>query len=384
MTAVGQWRATYAAGDWLVLSGPTSMVVVEPPGDGWTPLIAELWQQVLASSSLVDLAARLAGFGLDTMPGFAALFWTEDGMRSLVRGAVTVLEHPSGRVVASGAGIQTWNEVGLTGLQTVRVETPGAELDRDALLLPLVVGVVRASAVLLDGRPQARLHSPQFGGGVSAEEVGISERDRAEPGRTRPGATAVEPTEVLLEPASAPVPPFGSAHENADTELVGVPGAATPSAPPAGPTVEAVVCPYGHPSPPGLQQCRLCGATIADHRARAVAQPALAVLRVTDGSEALLDRTVLVGRAPAARGSGPCRLLTVPSPSHDISRTHLEVVPDGWRILVTDLYSTNGTLLIPPSGSDRSSLPAGQPVAVEHGSVLELADGIAVRVDVAR
>ena len=103
MTVVGQWRATYTPGDWLVLCGPTSLVVVEPPGEGWTPLVEELWQQVLASSSLVDLAGRLGAFGLDTMPSFGALFWSSDGMRSLVRGSVSVVD-PASRQVVAGEG----------------------------------------------------------------------------------------------------------------------------------------------------------------------------------------------------------------------------------------------------------------------------------------
>jgi hypothetical protein len=115
-----------------------------------------------------------------------------------------------------------------------------------------------------------------------------------------------------------------------------------------------------------------------------VAQPVLALLRGSDGAEAPLDRTVLVGRAPAQSGGTGARLLTVPSPEQDISRTHVEVAPDGWRILVTDLHSTNGTLLIPPGGQEPRLLTPGEPVTVELGSVLELADGVSVLVDFAR
>ena len=140
-----------------------------------------------------------------------------------------------------------------------------------------------------------------------------------------------------------------------------------------------MVCPHGHASPPGELRCRDCGVAVTDQRTRRVAQPVLAVLRVSDGAEAPVDRTVLVGRAPAARGAGPVRLLTVPSPAHDISRTHLEVAVDGWRVTVTDLHSTNGTLLVDPAGG-RRSLPPGQPVPVRAGDVLELAEGVSVTV----
>lgn len=401
MTLVGQWRATYTPGDWLVLCGPTSLVVVEPPGAGWTPLVEELWQQVVASSTLVDLVARLATYGLDTMPSFGALFWTADGIRSLVRGGVSVLDPTNGQVVAAGPGLQTWSEVGLGKLSTVLVQTRDARPDGDDVLrLPLVVGAVRASAVLLDAREHARVHSPQPAeppaGERRAEPSSLTLRDRLPPAgaATASGADA-EPTQVLPNPASAPagvaVDPARAAWENADTELVGLAPVAAeparspdPSVLPDGASVEALVCPYGHPNPPGSARCRSCGVAVTDRVTRAVPQPVLAVLRATDGSEALVDRTVLVGRAPTERGPGPVRLLTVPSPSHDISRTHLQVAVEGWLLLVTDLHSTNGTLLVEPSGTSRHSLPPGKAVLLELGSVLELADGVAVTVAASR
>ena len=445
MSPVGRWRATYTPGDWLVLCGPTSLVVVEPPGEGWTPLVEELWQQVLASSSLVDLAARLAGYGLDTMPSFGALFWTADaGMRSLVRGSVAVLDPADGRVVADGTGIQTWSEVGLGRLSTVLVrcdsEPDRADSHRPGpgealgLRLPLVVGAVQASAVLLDASESARVHSPQ---GAEAEEAGAARvdptsrtgDDRPAPagGPVGPGAggldapgedvevddapgedvadedlddevaAGLEPTQVLPDP-SAPVTdeqpgaadPAQAALENADTELVQLAPLAAelgpapaPPAPPPGPSVDAVICPHGHPNPPGDLRCRDCGVTVTDQRTRRVAQPVLAVLRVSDGGEAAVDRTVLVGRAPAERAPGPVRLLTVPSPAQDISRTHLQVALDGWRVTVTDLHSTNGTLLVTPDGG-RRPLPPGEPVPVTAGDVLELAEGVSVTLTGAR
>jgi hypothetical protein len=68
MAAVlGRWRATYTPGDWVVLSGPTSLVLLEPPTHEWAQLINTLWDEVVASSSIVDLAARLASFKIDDL-----------------------------------------------------------------------------------------------------------------------------------------------------------------------------------------------------------------------------------------------------------------------------------------------------------------------------
>ena len=85
-----------------------------------------------------------------------------------------------------------------------------------------------------------------------------------------------------------------------------------------------------------------------------VGPPVLAVLRASNGTSAEVDRTVLIGRAPSSdrSSSQTPRLMTVPSPNHDISRTHLEVSPDEWQVVVTDLNSTNGTILVPPGAGD--------------------------------
>ena len=100
--ALGHWRATYTPGDWVVLSGPTSLVVVEPPTHEWASLINTLWEEVVASSSITDLAARLAHFKIDDLPSLAAFFWTDDGMRSLIRGDISVIDLATGKVVADG------------------------------------------------------------------------------------------------------------------------------------------------------------------------------------------------------------------------------------------------------------------------------------------
>ena len=63
------------------------------------------------------------------------------------------------------------------------------------------------------------------------------------------------------------------------------------------------------------------------------------------GSSCPLDRAVLLGRAPqVARVTNRelPRLITVPSPQQDISRTHAEVRVEGEHVVVTDLDSTNG------------------------------------------
>jgi hypothetical protein len=72
--------------------------------------------------------------------------------------------------------------------------------------------------------------------------------------------------------------------------------------------------------------------------------------------------------------------MAVHSPGHDISRTHVEVAPEGWQVVATDLNSTNGTVLIRPGGYERQQLAPGDQVPVQPGSVLELGNGVAITV----
>lgn len=410
----GQWRATYAPGRWLLLSGPTSLVVLEPPPDHVSELIGDLWESVVASESLPDLAARLAAAGFDAMPSLAAFFWTADGMRSLVRGTVTVRDAATGDRIADGHGVQTWSEVGLGEVEMVRIEFAD-EQPASGLQFPLVVGTVQASSVVLDASEAAQLRSSQGTGSTepsaTTKVLALAPPDAAaadEPATERdvpaedsgPATERIAMTEELdltaktRGPASSPTPPTpptvagpgappAPAAELGDTPTALMPaitegGSATPSA-----VIMGLVCPQGHSNPPDAGTCRVCGDAIRPQPARPVPRPILGQLRVTDGTVVAVDRPVVIGRAPsedAAPGSLP-RLLTVASPNHDISRTHLQVAPDGWTLLATDLRSTNGTVVVWPGGGGRGMLRPDQPTPIPLGTRLELGDGIAVVVE---
>jgi hypothetical protein len=394
--ALGHWRATYTPGDWVVLSGPTSLVVLEPPTHEWASLINTLWEEIVASSSITDLAGRLALFKIDDLPSLAAFFWTDDGMRSLIRGDISVIDLATGKVVADGEGIQTWSEVGLAGVDHIRVDLP-YEGDATLLELPLVVGAVRASSVTLDASELAQVSSPQ--GEPELEAAAPAERT-AELSASEIAALASAETELMAPPfpiESGADPPTGAPQQ---LEAAVVPQLEDPEAVLARATepnsedspadadlhdsaILAVFCANGHVSPPSATSCRVCGGPVGTQGPQFVAYPVLAVLRASDGSNAELDRPVLIGRAPAMdrSDSRAPRLMTVPSPNHDISRTHLEVAPDDWQIVVTDLNSTNGTILVRPGGVDRQQLAPGEPVPVQVGSVIELGDGVSVLID---
>jgi hypothetical protein len=159
METVSSWRATYVPGRWLVLAGPTSLVVMQPAPPHMSGLVSDLWQDVVSAADVSDLAQRFSAFRLDLMPHFAAFFWAEDGMHSLVRGAVRAVDPDTGEVVAQGEGFRTWNEVGLQSLTRVRVDMDDTG-DEPLLALPLAVGVVLASSVTIDSTQKVSLVLP--------------------------------------------------------------------------------------------------------------------------------------------------------------------------------------------------------------------------------
>ena len=115
-----------------------------------------------------------------------------------------------------------------------------------------------------------------------------------------------------------------------------------------------------------------------------VARP-VARLVFSSGETVEVDRTVLVGRAPEAEraSSENPRLVTVPSPQQEISSTHLEVRAgsgvDHGSAVVTDLGSTNGTVLVQP-GLAPEDLQPGLTVQLIPGAIIDLGDGVTIQV----
>ena len=107
---------------------------------------------------------------------------------------------------------------------------------------------------------------------------------------------------------------------------------------------------------------------------------------ISSGETVDVDRVVLIGRAPEARRfttTDQPRLVTVPSPLHEISSTHVEIRPgsgaDHGSAVVTDMGSTNGTVLVQP-GLGPEELKPGIAVQLIPGATINLGDGVTIQV----
>jgi hypothetical protein len=187
-------------------------------------------------------------------------------------------------------------------------------------------------------------------------------------------------------PAMAPAPAIAVAPESTVKRGdLAEPAAMTVPPDRIGPVVPALICPNGHVNPPSGAICRRCGAPLP-HDPVPVPRPVLGVLRLSFGDVIMLDRGVLMGRNPRTDFAGTDgeerpHVVKLPSAGGDISRTHLRVTLDGWHVLVTDLNSTNGTLITLP-GRDPQQVRPGEPVPIQPGTVVTLAEGIDFRYEV--
>jgi FHA domain-containing protein len=155
--------------------------------------------------------------------------------------------------------------------------------------------------------------------------------------------------------------------------------------PPTGPTVLAVLCTRGHLNPPTSPTCRICGREVPEQQAYETPRPPLGILRLSTGDVVRLDRGGIMGRAPQGPPGLPPDLqphvVRIASPQCDLSRNHVQVVVEGWQVILRDLDTTNGTTVTPPQ-STTTRLRAGDPFVLEPGAVVSMADEVSFTYEV--
>lgn len=330
MTEPRTW--SFRAGDWIGILGPRTVVALPP---SQRARVGALWELIDDGAGFdATLDALIAG-GLRELPGFVLVSSEDDRVRVVVRGAARVQLATADDVVqveGDETGASTWVERTVSGVTRTRIEVAA---EQDAADLLVVGGVVRLSVAECPPTPPH-------------PEVPVLSEPEPVPEPVQPDGPVTE-----AMPAVAPL------LEHDGLTRTGGLHAAPPDAAANGSGSESIpaVCP------------------------RPVAR-----LAFSSGEEVLVDRVVLVGRAPEARRhtqAGEPRLVAVSSPHHEISSTHLEIRPgsgaDHGTAVVTDLGSTNGTLLIQP-GLPPEDLHPGVAVQLIPGAVVDLGDGVTVQV----
>jgi hypothetical protein len=148
--------------------------------------------------------------------------------------------------------------------------------------------------------------------------------------------------------------------------------------------IPAKRCPNGHPNDPEATGCRLCqaGLDVAAPVVDVRPEP-LARLLLEDGTAVDLVADLVIGRCPADPGpadgfdprpdgtigsDGAGDTLTVTG--RPVSRRHLVVEIRGWRLLIRDVGSTNGTFVARHGERGRRRVPDARAVTLRIGDTI--------------
>ena len=387
------------SGGWIALTSGETLLVIGAPADQAT--VDALWDALVASGGFQRVLDVLTDKGLAATPPFALFDGSALCLRIIVRGPVTAtVADAEGTHRLDGSGVTTWLEQTLTEVSSAIVDVTASVAAEGVVQLPLGIGAAWVSSLELRFVTSAAVMSkpvqPVVASPVSAPvsaPVSVLEID--------PEATVTEaPTERIdaLE-AKSDTPADGYDYLFGATMFRDVAGAAVQEAP-----VEDEVPVEGEvPVEEEVAVDRagdhdghtVLTSDIAKLRAERAAkrggstplEPAAPVpevfLVLSGGSREPLTQPILVGRSPSVSqvsGGQMPRLVTVGTPDQDISRTHVRFVLEGGTVVVTDLHSRNGTLVVLP-GKEPQKLRAGEPTSVIAGTVVDLGGGITLTVE---
>ncbi|MCZ4067204.1 FHA domain-containing protein [Microbacterium sp. H37-C3] len=399
------------AEQWRVALAPAAAVAL--PANVSIPTVEAVWRRLEERGIGAVIEALTGAFGtsLAAIPDFILAIVEGDGLRVAVRGPVElVVETESGPLSVSGQGVSTWVERHIPGVQ--RASALFADAADEAASLPFVEGVVAADSVTVDltgARPGVRPASPFVAApttpAVPAPESpapsSVEPPTAAAPASPAPAAPAEDESEFPFDESPGaqtfvPLSDTAAADEHAmiwgetvvrPTLSVEQPEAAASASPADDATVvSSPLAPAGDHDGETI--------AVADIRSARRTEPAVyesteivparrltrGRIRVSDGQVVELDNTVIIGRRPRSpRSTGDMlpTLVAVESPEQDISRNHVEIRAEGEHVLVVDLDTTNGSVLL-RGGNDPVRLHPSEPTMVVSGDVLDIGDGVTI------
>jgi hypothetical protein len=356
--------------------------VILPPTE--KPRVAALWELVDGGAGFdVTLDALISG-GLRDLPAFVLVSTGEGETRVVIRGPAKAEFRVGGETVAlEGSDATTWVERSLA-----EVDRMSIVLHEDPLGLEPPSYVVDGGLFRISRLDEAPAHE-------APDEI------HAEPAYEREFPLhAGEPHDDEVDYGDEPIPPVRSPEppDWIPVPPTPVPHTPMPPAPPVLPPMPDAPPTGANPEPPA--ETDHDGLTVTgawqpppptppgipgQPPAPDVTVP-VARLLISDGEVVDVDRAVVIGRAPEARRFNDTeqpRLVTVSSPHLEISSTHVEIRPgsgaDHGSAVVTDLGSTNGTVVVQP-GLGPEDLSPGVAVQLMPGAIIDLGDGVTIQV----
>lgn len=358
---------SYRPGTWFGLIGERALVALPPTEKA---RVAALWELVDEGAGFDITLDALISAGLRDLPGFVLVSTDEGQTDVVIRGAAVARFTVGGEeVVVEGSSATTWAERSLQGVERTLVELEPPPVD-DETTPPYVVdgGLFRVSQIEESrqagegGRRMRALHvvePPETDGNDAVVPLAAVPEAPEEPQVEDEAPIWVPPDEPTDIPVRSPEPPDWIPEPPVEHDGL------TLSGPPPPP-----------PPPPGIP-----GQEPAPDVTKVVAR-----LVISSGQTVDVDRVTVIGRAPDSKQYAedePPQLVTVPSAHYEISSTHIEVRPgvgaDHGTAVITDLGSTNGTVVVQP-GLGPQDLAPGEPVQLLPGALIDIGDGITIQV----
>lgn len=435
---------SYRPGPWFAVFGTGATVLLPESQKG---RVGDLWSRVDDGAGFDEVLDVLLQSGLGSLPGFALVSGGDGPTKILIRGAdvrATVVADGESTDLDGGAAL-TWVERTFTEVESLSLLVAEATDSDDLPILGGLVRVARVDQPGIVAATPAAPEPvavpvavpdlvPAYEAPAETEPV-VSEPvpsppdapPDALPAALPDAPPAVDPlSDPLSDPLADPlteelvVESSPLDDDAGDTFSTGAPGVTGPGVPlsdpppippppapgwPIEPPPPGIVPPPPYQPPPpdpatggpvdhdGLTQAGPSSHDFAHQQPGIPGQPMapsvvspVARLVISSGETVDVDRVVLIGRAPEARRfttTDQPLLVTVPSPLHEISSTHVEIRPgsgaDHGSAVVTDMGSTNGTVLEQP-GLGPEELKPGFAVQLIPGAVINLGDGVTIHV----
>lgn len=311
------------------------------------------------------------------MPGFALAVRTGAALRVLVSGPVRVLV--DGRAPApGGAGADRrlaqhdladgeWHEVTVTADGEAAGATTAAREPAGVLSLDLTGGTVPGAGVTL-----LRVPAEPAPPSATADELAAAGPVTA----LRP---AVQFRTVLLGECAARLAGNRSARPGERPPLPIAGGEALTDTATAGSDVlvEGVLCTAGHFTDPALAVCPLCGSPRQPDDPRVTRpRPPLGILVTDGGTIYTVTGDLVIGRDAASAPevlAGSARPLPLRDEARSTSRVHARLTVRGWKVLLSDNSSANGTFVSRHGAAGPwLPVPPQSPLPLVHGDRLRL------------
>lgn len=372
-------EVNYQPGTWTALVAGSRVAVL--PEDFDATRQSEIWKELKAGAELSKLVNILVQEGLSGLPTFG-LFEFMEHPQALVRGNIEIITEEQ---TYSGQEVATWLEVDLSHAENIAVCLQNPSGPNQGDYYEISAGIVKISAL------QVQVPTTETRKVFDLTEIPELEPDQDPENEADVISVLGYAPSVVNRTEDTPITPI-SGQRTLSEKMVQLKGEQVFSSTVPRPDLnhltedplfqelylEEVESGAPELTTALLNEIHKSVQHLTGEGGEAFDHTEIQRIRFSHGPLVPVDREVIIGRAPG----GPRvttndlpRLVTVPSPSQDISRTHAQVKVSGGVAYVTDLNSTNGVYLR-PSDDEVIRINPGEPTPFGYGIIVDLGDGI--------